>query len=92
MHFDHALYMATYFGQNMVPLQSGCTAQMYVFYASPRLEFCWEILADWSAAPYKQWDIRPPELYFNWTKALRDLNRFCDQRLTEICITEVLNY
>ena len=27
MHFDRALYMATCFSQNMVPLRLGCTGQ-----------------------------------------------------------------
>ena len=52
---------------------SGPDALVYtsVFYTEPRLEFCWEIIAGLFAAPYKQWDTKPTELYFNWTKVLR---------------------
>ena len=31
-HIDHALYMATYFSQNMVPLWSGCTGHHVHFF------------------------------------------------------------
>ena len=42
MHFDHALCMAAYLSQNLVPQVCKSTYQHLVFCADLRLEFWWE--------------------------------------------------
>ena len=39
IHFDRAPYMATYFSQNIAPLQSGFTGQYVRLSSEPTLEF-----------------------------------------------------
>ena len=67
-----------------------------VFCADLRLEFGGKTKVSLSSASLKQWDMRPPNLYFNRTKVLTgvgtiDLLRFqsvYDRRPTEMCIAD----
>ena len=71
MSFDHALYMATSAKTWCFSGTDALVKSQKNFCIEPRLEFCWEIIAGLSAAPLKQGDTRPSQLYFNWTKVLR---------------------
>ena len=49
--FDCAIYTTTHFSQNMVPVWQWSTCDMSVFFAEPKFEFYWEIVAGLSVAP-----------------------------------------
>ena len=47
------------------PCGPDALVNMSVFCINLRLEFGWEVIAGLSLASQKQWDMRPPKLYFD---------------------------
>ena len=70
MRFNHALYMAAYFSQNKASLKSRCTCQHICILHWPEVWIWWENEKRLVCSIIKNWDMRPPELYFHQTKNL----------------------
>ena len=65
--------IATYFIKNKEPCSPDTLINTSVFCGDLRPEFGENKTAGLSVASSKQWDMRPPELYSNWTKVLMEV-------------------
>ena len=61
MHYTWSLTSA----KTWCPCGPDALVNMSVFCTDLRLEFVWEVIAGLSLASQKQWDVRPPKLYFD---------------------------